>query len=144
MTRFHPWRLLRDRHPDIDVLCTRDLTGDFLGEWRSTGGLELCSTLTQAERRCTLTHEIVHVERGPVPDDERLAQREEAIVDRITACRLIELDHLVDALAWNRWRVDADTAGELWVDLPTLLIRVKNLTDDERRYIDAELERRQP
>ena len=64
-----------------------------------------------------LTHELVHVERGPS----------------------IELDELVDALACNRWRVDADTAGELWVDLPTLLTRVKNLTDDERRYIDIEM-----
>jgi hypothetical protein len=29
----------------------------------------LCRTLTQAERRCTLTHELVHRERGPVPAD---------------------------------------------------------------------------
>ena len=64
--------------------------------------------------------------------------------ERISAERLIEIDSLVDVLAWNRYRVDDETAEELWVDLATLLTRVKNLDDDERAYIDRELERRQP
>ncbi|WP_256988483.1 hypothetical protein [Rhodococcus sp. 05-2255-3B1] len=86
----------------------------------------------------------MHVERGPVPADLRLAMREEETVDRITAERLIELDALIDVIAWNRNRIDDEAAEELWVDLPTLLTRVRNLTDDERAFIDEELERRQP
>ena len=69
--------------------------------------------------------------------------REEEIVDRITAERLIELGALIDVIAWNRNRIDDEAAEELWVDLPTLLTRVRNLTDDERAFIDEELERRQ-
>ncbi|MCW2300678.1 hypothetical protein [Rhodococcus erythropolis] len=143
MTRYHPWRVLRDFYPGMNVTCSRELSGDTFGRWHDEG-LEICSTLDQAERRCTLTHEIVHLERGPVPDDERLAQREEKIVDCITARRLISLEQLIDALVWNRHRVTSETAEELWVDLPTLLNRVQNLKDSERRYIDQELARRQP
>lgn len=44
----------------------------------------------------------------------------------------------------DRYRVDDESAEELWVDLPTLLTRVRNLTDDQRAFIDEELERRQP
>ena len=142
-SRWHPWRQLRDHHPNVHVQCRHELHSTRMGI-RHGERIWLCSTLTQAERRCTLTHEIVHVERGPVPAIPHMQMREEAIVDRITARRLIELDALIDALAWNRWQVDADTAGELWVDLPTLRTRVQNLTDDERKYIDAEIERRQP
>lgn len=71
---------------------------------------------------------------------ERLAQREESIVDRITACQLIDLDHLVDALAWNRWRVDADTAGE---PLGRPSHASPKSPEDERLYIDREIARRQ-
>lgn len=73
-----------------------------------------------------------------------LALKEERIVDRIAANRLIELDQLIDVLAWNRYRVDDETAEDLFVDLRTLKIRVENLTDDERGLIDRELERRAP
>ncbi|WP_230592417.1 hypothetical protein [Rhodococcoides fascians] len=70
--------------------------------------------------------------------------REEETVERISAERLIELDALIDVIAWNRNRIDDEAAEELWVDLPTLLTRVRNLTDGERAFIDDELERRQP
>ncbi|MFH5231933.1 hypothetical protein [Antrihabitans spumae] len=143
MTKWHPWRHLRDRYPHVAVAYPDRVDLGCLGGW-TVDGIDIDCTSNQAERRCTLTHEIVHAERGPVPDDPYLGPKEERIVERITARRLIELDALIDALAWNRHRVDAETAVELWVDLPTLRTRVQNLTDDERRYIDAEIERRQP
>ncbi|MFH5209218.1 hypothetical protein ACHIPZ_13590 [Antrihabitans sp. NCIMB 15449] len=143
MSIWHPWRALRDDHPRMDVAFPHiDVVGCY-GR-RNGSRIEIESTSNQAERRCTLTHEIIHVERGPVPKHPYFGPQEERIVRRLTAERLIELEPLVDALAWNRWQVDADTAGDLWVDLPTLVTRVKNLTEDERRYIDAEIERRQP
>ena len=70
--------------------------------------------------------------------------REEAAVDEIAARRLIPIDDLVDALAWARWEVGAEAAGELWCDLAMLLARVQSLTPTERRYIDEEVKRRQP
>lgn len=143
MTRWHPWRHLRDHHPEIDVAFPDLIEYGCLGRWTERG-IEIEGTSNQVERRCTLTHELVHVERGPVPTHPYFGAKEERTVERITAQRLIELEPLVDALAWNRWRVDADTAGELWVDLDVLTTRVRNLTDEERAYIDAEVERRQP
>ena len=145
MVRFmswHPWRTLRDHHPHIHVTYPNGDNG-CLGRW-TQDGIQIEASSSQRERRCTLTHELVHVERGPVPRDLHFAMREEETVDRISAERLIELDRLVDVIAWNRYRIDDEAAEELWVDLPTLLTRVRNLTDDERAFIDDELERRQP
>ncbi|MFJ7620022.1 hypothetical protein ACIQYZ_14600 [Rhodococcus erythropolis] len=79
-----------------------------------------------------------------MPDDARLAFREEQTVQLLTAQALIPLDPLVDALVWNRNRVNADTASDLWVNLPVLRTRLQRLTDDERAYIDDELRRRSP
>lgn len=139
--RWHPWRHMRDKYPDIDVRFTDCGEDGLRGRW-TTDGIEIDRTSNQRERRYTLAHEIVHVGRGPVPDHPYYAMREERAVDRITARLLIPIDDLIDVLAWNRYRVDDEAAEELWVDLECLKIRVQNLTEAERRYIDAELERR--
>jgi hypothetical protein len=98
----------------------------------------LCSTLTQAERRCTLTHEIVHIERGPLPAGDAAARREEEIVNDIASRRLIPLDALVDAFRWHRHPTPVQLADELWVDVPTLEFRMRGLGPIEV----AELEHR--
>ena len=54
--------------------------------------------LSRVEERCTLTHEIIHAERGPVPAHH--AAREERIVDAEAAERLIPLDALLEAMRW--------------------------------------------
>lgn len=141
--RWHPWRHLRDKHPDIEVHFTDCGEDGERGRW-TTDGIEIDRTSNQRERRHTLTHEVVHVDRGPVPDHPYYAMREEREVDRITAQLLIPLDDLVDVLAWNRYRIDDEAAEDLWVDLECLKIRVRNLTAAERRYIDAEIKRRSP
>lgn len=84
----------------------------------------LCRTLTQAERRCTLTHELVHRERGLVVDPAAAA-REEQIVDEIAARRLITLQALAEALRWTRH--PRELAEQLWVDEPTLHTRMGTL-----------------
>ena len=76
-------------------------------------------------------------ERDPV-----LAEREEIVVERIAARRLIDLEQLVDVICWSR--NTEEIAAELWVDAAMLTAFVQSLTDDERRYIDREIERRQP
>ena len=81
--------------------------------------------LTQAERRCTLTHELVHVERGVLPLRGLAAVREERVVDEISARRLITLAALVDGLRWTREL--RELADHLWVDEPTLQTRMDTL-----------------
>ncbi len=66
MYRYHPRRHLRDRHPDTHVDCSRDVEEGLLGEWVTPLRIRLSRRLTQTGRRCTTTHDVVHVERGPV------------------------------------------------------------------------------
>jgi len=140
MSRFHPWRHARDHHAGTRITHERDLhvAGDTDGQH-----IRLHAGMTQAQRRCVLTHEIVHIERGTAHGDERWVAREERIVDEIAARRLILIEDLIDALVWTRGNPDRECAWELWTDLHTLTVRVQNLSADERRHIDTELARRQ-
>ena len=132
---WHPWRVLRIRYPDVEVSCRHRLPDHLMG-LQHGDRIWLCRTLTQAERRCTLTHELVHRERGPVPADPVAAAAEERAVDEIAARRLISIGSLLDGLAWTR---DAHQLAEhLWVDVPTLHTRMATLDPLEV----AELENR--
>jgi len=127
MNAWHPWRWARDHHPDLIIDCTRRLAGDamgLLGErkiWLHRG-------LTQAERRTTLTHEIIHIEQ---PDTS------EAAVERETARRLITTDQLVDAFRWLRHPTVADLADHLWVDRQAAACRMQHLDPIEVAQIEA-------
>jgi len=90
--RFHPWRHLAATQPDLHVTCAATLRPGRMGVWCSPVEIALSRLLGQAERRCIITHEVVHVERGPVSADPRLAAREEVVVDEIAARRLIPLE----------------------------------------------------
>lgn len=131
---YHPWREAR-RRPHL-VIEHVDLPDDHRG-CISGSTVRLNAGDLQAERRCTLTHELVHDERRIFPIDRVLRAREELRVERIAARRLIALERLVDALAWTR-RTE-EVAEELWVDVPMLVALVQSLTDRERDWIDAEL-----
>lgn len=91
----------------------------------------------QAQERTTATHELIHIERGPFhPEWE---EREERIVDELTARRLIPLDDLASALVWA---YDFDEAAtELWVDEDAVRTRIATLTEPEglelQRRLDA-------
>lgn len=87
----------------------------------------------QAERRCTIAHEIEHVRRGPTPPDPVLIARDELAVDKATARRMIPIRRLGDALAWSCDPVEV--AHELWVDLRTLRVRMEHLHPSERHYL---------
>lgn len=136
MTRWNPWRYFRERHPDVLVHCDRQLRRPSLGEWDGRTAISLDSRLEQAARRCTLTHELVHVWRGPGPADPAGRVREEAIVDDIAARLLVTLPDLLDAILWGQGTPDH---RELWVDYPTLRTRMTTLRPDEQRWIDAQL-----
>lgn len=133
--RYNPWKHIYTEHPDAVV-------SDDLALPDRVMGLALCATkrvwlhngLNQAERRCTLAHELVHLERGPVPRDPVHAAREEEIVDQIASRRLITTEDLIATIrecpdgSMRAW------AFRLWVDTPMLTVRLKNLQANE---IDA-------
>jgi hypothetical protein len=103
----------------------------------STGEIVLDRSLTQVERRCTLTHELEHVHRGHIPDDPVLLAREEELVEQLSARRLVTLRDLIDALLWSDRA--HEVADELWVDLPTLKARIAGLAEDERAAIEERM-----
>lgn len=88
------------------------------------------------QERSTGAHEVVHIERGPIP--EGWEEWEERIVDAIAARRLITLDDLVDGMLWA-YDVD-ELAVVLWVDEPTVRARLQNLTEAEGREIQRRLD----
>lgn len=134
MTTWHPWREAgRRQYLRIELA---PLSDDHRGCIRGDVILINAEDL-QAERRCTLSHELVHDERRIYPRDRVLRAQEEHTVERIAARRLIALDQLVEVLRWTRHVREA--AEELWVDVPMLTAMIHSLSPDERRWIDNQL-----
>lgn len=134
--RYHPWRALRGL-PHITLRwAVAEERGSFDGHT-----ITLHPLLTQAERRSTLAHELVHLERGPAPP--HLAGREELLVEEIAARRLVDLDDLADAIVWHDGHAHDDMADDLWVDRAILLARIRTLTEEERAYIEQIVARRE-
>lgn len=138
MTRalIHPWRRLRALahirllwHDGGDPGFT-----DF-----EAGTISLRRGMNQAERRSTILHEVIHVERGPVP--ETLGDREELRVCRIAAQQLLPDVRLIgDAMVWAQGNLHA-AAEELWVDEETLYVRLRYMTHPaERAYMKQRIE----
>lgn len=132
-----PWQEFRTRS-DWTLRWARlpdDLVGltDFSGRT-----VTLDERLLQAERRCTVAHELEHIRRGPMPADSVLAGREEAAVSQAAARKLITLADLAAALCWAD--TVADAAAELWVDEDTLLERLRHLHPAEVHALRRRLE----
>lgn len=134
---FHPWRSLRDRiELDLGWQDSDDELGHFDFECQR---VTITSGMSQAERRCTLTHELIHHERGPVAAGCEAA--EERVVDDLAARRLIPLDALIDGMVWSYGELEL--AEHLWVDEGTLVTRLRNLSAAESKFINDELDRRE-
>lgn len=130
----HPWRRLRDL-THITLLWHDD---GMLGETDfQAGTISLRRGMDQAERRSTCMHEVLHVERGPVPMG--LAAKEEHRVNKEAARLLLpDVRAVGEALAWARDLAEA--AEELWVDEGTLEVRLAHLHPSERAYLKQRLE----
>lgn len=127
---FHPWQALR-RRPDVTLVFGDPGPGALGSVDYETRTITLASDLLQGELRTTLTHELIHLERGPVADDGW--RREEAAVELEAARRLIGIGDLVRAV---RWTDDVhELAFELWVDDAAVLVRLRHLADDERSLV---------
>ena len=129
MTLPNPWADLTSR-PQLD-LCWGGLPPGQLGAtdghriWIATG-------LTIRERRCTLAHELVHIDLGLVSD---VTWASEQRVRDVTARRLLpDIDAVASALAGG---VDMSTAyDELWVTEDVLTDRLTTLDDAERAMLN--------
>lgn len=133
---YSPWTALAELS-DVQLRFA-DLGGQELG-WYDPDSrtITLERDQTQAERRCTLAHELEHLARG----DENIAQVSPVLAARqeIAACmraarRLIPLDALIDALLWSQ--DEAQLAEVLNVDEDTIRIRLMTLSSAEHALID--------
>lgn len=87
------------------TLTQKSLHGSIAGLTASPNDVvTLDHRLTYVERRCTICHELVHIERGRLSDDDRLTARVEPLVKREVAHRLVERQSLGQALAWS-WQI---------------------------------------
>lgn len=115
------------------------LSDGVLGCWApDVRTIYLSPDLDQAERRSTLTHELVHAIRGDQPCVSTILElRQEAIVEAEAARLLIPLIDLAEALMWCR--DEAELAEEMWVDEGLVRARLAALTDVDKAFLEVAL-----
>ncbi len=127
---FHPWGVLR-KLAHIRVTWA-DLPVGILGYTNGLDEIVMDKRLLQVERRCTLTHELVHIEWGHLHcQSAKVEQQVCAEVSR----RLITIEQMLKYIPWAR-NYD-ELADELWVTSDVLDDRIKCLTKDEWVLIKA-------
>ena len=134
--RFHPWR----RAADLGIsVVFMPLADGVLGCWdRDARTIYLSPDLDQAERRSTLTHELVHAVRGDEPCVSTVLElRQESIVEAEAARLLIPLVDLAAALLWCQ--DEAELADELWVDETLVRARLEGLSDHDKGFLEHAL-----
>jgi hypothetical protein len=131
--RYDPWLDLRDNWPEV-VVRVEPLPGRLLGEL-CYPVIALRADSSPGQQRCTLTHEIVHLERG-VRDCGPWLAREEQYVDREVALRLLPVGLLAPAIRDAGGVEDLEEiARQLDVDTQTLTMRLSMLTRSERARV---------
>lgn len=134
-----PFRYLRRHWPQVAVHEV-ELPPGLLGcVDQGRGVIWLDSRLDQAEKRCTLTHEIGHLERGGGLCDPTFEAAEERAIDAWAARLLIPIRELMRAFQWSTHL--AEIADELWVDEHMLRARLRGLTDEEQDMVMAAIAR---
>lgn len=124
MSFYNPWDHLHAAFPAVRVEFAR-LDGRC-GETNGRDLIRLDKRLLQVERRCTLAHELVHLEAG---EGRACTPSREREVNQIAAARLISLEALVKAARWARGPLEL--AEELWVTPLMLEARCETLTASE-------------
>ncbi|WP_083856979.1 ImmA/IrrE family metallo-endopeptidase [Schaalia turicensis] len=118
---------------EIELIWAENLPDGVLG---ATNGKQiwLSSKQFQTERRCTLTHELVHIELGH-DGCQPVAVEKQVCVE--AARRLITIDQL---RTWLPWALSMEELAEcLWVDEDTLKARLENLTAEELQELSTVL-----
>ena len=130
MVTYDPWHALAEF--DHVRVVFDDLPPRRRGEIDfGTETITLQRRLDPTAQRCTLAHELVHLERGPVVMCH--APREERAVAAIAARRLVPIEALAEALRWSQ--DERAVADELSVDVRTVRARLRSLTDVERAFL---------
>lgn len=131
---YHPWRDLRLRE-DVYVSWRADLPTHAA----TNGDVILMRVgLTQAERRCALAHELVHIDLGHETAQPPAVER---AVEGIAARRLITMDALIREA---QWAVTVDEWAEaLWVTPAVLHHRIRDLSAAERGMLAMLIRRAQ-
>ena len=128
---YDPWADLRQNWPDVKVVI-EPMTDDLLGEVRDDGRLiALRADTSAAQRRCTLTHELVHLERG-ILDCGPWLQREEDLVHAEASRRLIPLDSLAAGIR-ELGGGDDPAALAHWLDVDSETLAVRLDRHEQRR-----------
>ncbi|WP_423488027.1 hypothetical protein [Mycobacteroides sp. PCS013] len=128
--RYHPWRHLGQRYPNIRVIYTDHLPAKTPA--RHDGRIIWLSTdLDQAARRSRIAHTIVHLQQH-----QHCSPGGEFVADTTAAYRLIGLPDLIDAYQRHPHGSITKLAAHLWVDEHTLAHRLATLDPIET----AELE----
>jgi hypothetical protein len=136
MPVYDPWQDLHDNWPEVQVVLA-PLPGRLLGELRYPL-IRLRAASSAAQRRCTLTHELLHLERG-VRECGPWAAREERIIEAETARRLLPLQSLIAALRWLGAEDHGAVAAALDVDTQILRARLDGLSSQEHWAVRAAL-----
>lgn len=137
MTYFDPWKLLCEAG-DLATATAPLPDGEYGRYYHEHRVILLSSRLGQAARRSTLSHELVHAERGDLPGVTPWHDlKQEYAVERAAAMRLISFESLLDALRWSR--EESELADVLWVDAKTLRARLAALTDAESCQLRSQL-----
>lgn len=125
---FDPWKTVADE-AWLSVTTARLPTG-MAGATDGTGRIWLDDRLTTTERRCVLTHELVHIEAG---HHGHQAEAVEAWVREQTARRLIPLEALQPWRSWQGtlWHL----ADELGVTHDVLADRLRTASAGERAVL---------
>lgn len=144
LREYDPWADVRLNWPQVRVVI-ESMPDDLLGEVRDGGRLiALRAGTSGAQRRCTLAHEIVHLERG-ILDCGPWLQREESLVHACVAQRLIPLSSLIMAIRDLGGTDDHGALAQLLdVDSETLHLRLRQITSSERRVLRRALARQVP
>lgn len=132
----NPWKRL-SKLAHIDLIWHQ--AGPMGLTDHDAGIVSLRRDLTRAQRRSTLAHELLHVQRGPTLDDAVLVEREELRVEKESARWLLpDVRAIGEALAWA-YDLD-EAADELDVDARTLWVRLAHLHPAERGYLRGRLD----
>lgn len=131
----NPWQRLAEEWPHVSVTYA-DLGSPYKhGATRWKAGrpvaVILHERLTQVQRRCTLAHELEHLDRGS-PCESLRASIEQRVIRATAKYLLPDLSLIADAVGLYDLHRAAD---ELWVTFPVLVDRLRAMTDAELRMI---------
>jgi Zn-dependent peptidase ImmA (M78 family) len=130
---YNPWLDAHRRYPDIHIEWHP--IAPTRAAWIPSERIILVDeSISRAERRCALAHELAHIDTGDMATNQCWYDaRQETAADRLAARRLVD-PHDLAAVA--RWCIDPrEIAAELEVTLDVLALRWRWMHPAERTPI---------